>query len=239
MSDAVEAAEALVNATATTTTTTTLATSALATISTYVSAHLTATKDEAARFCSDVTDKALASLEPETAIYVQDVAQALKVGLAISTITHQSVVRLSQTRWRTATEEARPNNSEATNKYKGGGSSFAVDDLRAMEGRSLSARPKDAEALAPGLCHKEGLLRCKTKQNKKGLSTGVGRHVLEVSSLHECSAPCRVLRGDITGTTCQPYAIGEFLDVSLYSLRVLVFATREHRCGPEESRGFR
>ena len=60
------------------TTTTTLATSALATISTYLSAHLTATKDEAARFCSDVTDKALASLEPDTSIYVQDVAQALK-----------------------------------------------------------------------------------------------------------------------------------------------------------------
>ena len=39
------------------TTTTTLATSALATISTYVSAHLTATMDEAARFCSDATGK--------------------------------------------------------------------------------------------------------------------------------------------------------------------------------------
>ena len=77
MSDAVEAAEALVNATATTTTTT-LATSALATISTYLSAHVTATRDEAARFCSDVTEKALASLEPETSLYVQDVAQALK-----------------------------------------------------------------------------------------------------------------------------------------------------------------
>ena len=41
------------------TTTTTLATSALATISTYVSAHVTATSDEALRFCSDVTEKAL------------------------------------------------------------------------------------------------------------------------------------------------------------------------------------
>ena len=40
------------------------ATSAL-TISTYVSAHLTATRDEASRFCSDVTEKALASLEPK------------------------------------------------------------------------------------------------------------------------------------------------------------------------------
>ena len=79
MSDAVEAVEALANATATaTTTTTTLATSALGTISTYVSAHLTATRDEALRFCSDVTEKALASLEPETSLYVQDVAQALK-----------------------------------------------------------------------------------------------------------------------------------------------------------------
>ena len=39
---------------------------------------MAATRDEASRFCSDVTDKALASLEPETAIYVQDVAQALK-----------------------------------------------------------------------------------------------------------------------------------------------------------------
>ena len=46
------------------TTTTTLATSALATISTYVSAHVAATRDEAARFCNDVTEKALASLEP-------------------------------------------------------------------------------------------------------------------------------------------------------------------------------
>ena len=77
MSDAVEAAEALVNATATTTTTT-LATSALATISTYVSAHVAATRDEALRFCNDMTEKALASLEPETSLYVQDVAQALK-----------------------------------------------------------------------------------------------------------------------------------------------------------------
>ena len=39
---------------------------------------LTATRDEALRFCSDVTEKALASLEPETSLYVQDVAQALK-----------------------------------------------------------------------------------------------------------------------------------------------------------------
>ena len=60
------------------TTTTTLATSALATISTYVSAHVAATRDEAVRFCSDVTEKALASLEPETSLYVQAVAQALK-----------------------------------------------------------------------------------------------------------------------------------------------------------------
>ena len=43
------------------TTTTTLATSALATISTYVSAHLAATRDEASRFCNDMTEKALAS----------------------------------------------------------------------------------------------------------------------------------------------------------------------------------
>ena len=69
MSDAVEAVEALANATATaTTTTTTLATSALGTISTYVSAHVAATRDEAYRFCSDVTEKALASLEPETSL---------------------------------------------------------------------------------------------------------------------------------------------------------------------------
>ena len=60
------------------TTTTTLATSALSTISTYVSAHVAATRDEAVRFCSDVTEKALASLEPDTSLYVQDVAQALK-----------------------------------------------------------------------------------------------------------------------------------------------------------------
>mgnify|MGYP001207371579 CR=1 FL=1 len=80
MSDAVDAAadgaaEAMETVA---TTTTTLATSALATISTYVSAHLTATTDEALRFCSDMTEKALASLEPETSLYVQDVAQALK-----------------------------------------------------------------------------------------------------------------------------------------------------------------
>ena len=42
------------------------------------SAHVAATRDEAVRFCSDVTEKALASLEPDTSIYVQDVAQALK-----------------------------------------------------------------------------------------------------------------------------------------------------------------
>ncbi len=84
-------------------------------------------------------------------------------GLAISTTTRQGVVRLSQTRRRTATTKTRPNYSQTTDKYKSRRSSITLDDLRVMEGRSLSARPKDAEALAPGLRDQTRLLRCKTK----------------------------------------------------------------------------
>ena len=81
-------------------------------------------------------------------------------GLAISTTTYQGVVRLSQTRRRTSTTKTSPINRKATYKRKSGRSSVTLDDLRVMARRSIPARPKDAEALAPRLCHKKGLVRC-------------------------------------------------------------------------------
>ena len=82
MPGAGDAVEAIVEAVATTSNTTTTAmaaaaaSGALATALTYLGAHAAATREEGARLCADITEKALASLEPETALYVQEVAKA-------------------------------------------------------------------------------------------------------------------------------------------------------------------
>ena len=97
---------------------------------------------------------------------MQDVATSPEGGLELHSVINQSVVRLSQTRRRTAAQKTSPINSEATHQRKSGGSRVTPDDLRVMARRSIPARPKDAETVAPSLCHQASIFWMQNVSNK-------------------------------------------------------------------------